>query len=222
MTFVLSNRSDRISPKRTGVPLSEYKRLLLIPLIKDYKSLSSAIRAKVFKQLESSCECWSEIGNMLQYEQPSKYLVTSTEYSDSYTTPVLTANKAFILGYTDEEFGIYSKGECVIFDDFTMDVKYVNFPFKVKSSAIKILTANSGNDLYFVYEYLQNLGLVSEEHKRHYISEIEPMVVACPTFEEQQNISNLLRSFDSKIECANRKLILYNKQKQHLLSQMFI
>ena len=193
-----------------------------IKIIEDLKKLKSAIRAKVFKQLESSCEFWSEIGNMLQYEQPSKYLVTSTEYSDSYATPVLTANKAFILGYTDEEFGIYSKGECVIFDDFTMDVKYVNFPFKVKSSAIKILTSNSGNDLYFVYEYLQNLGLVSEEHKRHYISEIEPMIVACPTFEEQQNISNLLRSFDRKIEYANRELTLYNKQKQYLLSQMFI
>ena len=191
-------------------------------IIEDLKKLKSAIRAKVFKQLESSCEFWSEIGNMLQYEQPSKYLVTSTEYSDSYATPVLTANKAFILGYTDEEFGIYSKGECVIFDDFTMDVKFVNFPFKVKSSAIKILTSNSGNDLYFLYEYLQNLGLVSEEHKRHYISEIEPMIVTCPTFEEQQNISNLLRSFDSKIEYANRELTLYNKQKQYLLSQMFI
>ena len=193
-----------------------------IKIIEDLKKLKSAIRARVFKQLESNCECWTEIGNMLQYEQPSKYLVASTEYSDSYATPVLTANKAFILGYTDEEFGIYSKGECVIFDDFTMDVKFVNFPFKVKSSAIKILTSNSGNDLYFVYEYLQNLGLVSEEHKRHYISEIEPMIVACPTFEEQQNISNLLRSFDSKIECANRELTLYNKQKQYLLSQMFI
>ena len=193
-----------------------------IKIIEDLKKLKSAIRTKVFKQLESNCECWTEIGNMLQYEQPSKYLVASTEYSDSYATPVLTANKAFILGYTDEEFGIYSKGECVIFDDFTMDVKFVNFPFKVKSSAIKILTSNSGNDLYFVYEYLQNLGLVSEEHKRHYISEIEPMIVAYPTFEEQQNISNLLRSFDSKIEYANRELTLYNKQKQYLLSQMFI
>ena len=193
-----------------------------IKIIEDLKKLKSAIRARVFKQLESNCECWTEIGNMLQYEQPSKYLVASTEYSDSYATPVLTANKAFILGYTDEEFGIYSKGECVIFDDFTMDVKFVNFPFKVKSSAIKILTSNSGNDLYFVYEYLQNLGLVSEEHKRHYISEIEPMMLACPTFEEQQNISNLLRSFDRKIEYANRELTLYNKQKQYLLSQMFI
>ena len=100
-----------------------------IKIIEDLKKLKSAIRARVFKQLESNCECWTEIGNMLQYEQPSKYLVASTEYSDSYATPVLTANKAFILGYTDEEFGIYSKGECVIFDDFTMDVKFVNFPF---------------------------------------------------------------------------------------------
>ena len=163
-----------------------------------------------------------KIDELLSYEQPTKYIVESENYSDDFETPVLTAGKSFILGYTDEEFGIYSKGECVIFDDFTMDVKFVNFPFKVKSSAIKILTANSGNDLYFVYEYLQNLGLVSEEHKRHYISEIEPMIVACPTFEEQQNISNLLRSFDSKIECANRELTLYNKQKQYLLSQMFI
>ena len=234
-TKIYSISSGNFSECYIGIPSKEEQckiaNLLLavdqriatqIKIIEDLKKLKSAIRAKVFKQLESSCEFWSEIGNMLQYEQPSKYLVTSTEYSDSYATPVLTANKAFILGYTDEEFGIYSKGECVIFDDFTMDVKYVNFPFKVKSSAIKILTSNSGNDLYFVYEYLQNLGLVLEEHKRHYISEIEPMIVACPTFEEQQNISNLLRSFDSKIECANRELTLYNKQKQYLLFQMFI
>ena len=191
-------------------------------IIEDLKKLKSAIRIKAFKQLENSCEHWTEIGNMLQYEQPSKYLVSSTEYSDGYAIPVLTANKAFILGYTDENFGIYDKGECVIFDDFTMDVKFVNFPFKVKSSAIKILTSIGSNDLYFVYEYLQNLGLVSEEHKRHYISEIEPMNIACPPLEDQQKISNLLCSFNNKIECANRELFLYNQQKQYLLTQMFI
>jgi type I restriction enzyme S subunit len=193
-----------------------------IKIIEDLKKLKSAIRAKLFSQIETSCESNIQIRDMLNYEQPSEYIVQSTEYSDEYETPVLTANKAFILGYTDEKFGIYDKGECIILDDFTMDVKYVSFPFKVKSSAIKILTPKPGVDLYFLYEYIQCMCLVAEEHKRHYISEIEPMVVACPTFEEQQNISNLLRSFDSKIECANRELILYNKQKQHLLSQMFI
>jgi type I restriction enzyme S subunit len=73
------------------------------------ESLSSAIRAKLFSQIETSCESNIQIRDMLNYEQPSEYIVQSTEYSDEYETPVLTANKAFILGYTDEKFGILIK-----------------------------------------------------------------------------------------------------------------
>ena len=87
---------------------------------------------------------------MLSYEQPSKYIVTDTEYSDNKDlTPVLTANKAFILGYTKEREGVYKKGQCIILDDFTLDSKMVNFPFKVKSSAIKILTAKTSVNLWY-------------------------------------------------------------------------
>ena len=193
-----------------------------IKIIEDLKKLKSAIRAKLFSQIENNCESNIEIRDMLNYEQPSEYIVKSTEYSSEYKIPVLTANKAFILGYTDEEFGIYRKGECIILDDFTMDVKYVSFPFKVKSSAIKILTPKSGVDLYFMFEYIQYLCLVAEEHKRHYISEIEPISIANIPFDEQRNISNVLRSIDNRIEISNLELSLYNKQKQFLLSQMFI
>ena len=42
-TFVLSERSKRTSPRRTGMPLSAYNSLLLIPLIKDLESYSDAI-----------------------------------------------------------------------------------------------------------------------------------------------------------------------------------
>ena len=193
-----------------------------IKIIEDLKKLKSAIRAKLYLQIENTCESNIEIRDMLNYEQPSKYIVKSTEYSDQYKTPVLTANKAFILGYTDEEFGIYDKGECIILDDFTMDVKFVSFPFKVKSSAIKILTPKADVDLYFIYEYIQYLDLVAEEHKRHYISEIEPISIAYISFDEQCKISNALRFIDKQIENANSILLLCNKQKQYLLSQMFI
>ena len=186
------------------------------------ESLSSAIRAKLFSQIETSCESNIQIRDMLNYEQPSEYIVQSTEYSDEYETPVLTANKAFILGYTDEKIGIYDKGECIILDDFTMDVKYVSFPFKVKSSAIKILTPKPGVDLYFLYEYIQYMCLVAEEHKRHYISEIEPISIAHMSFNEQCSISNILRSIDDRIEVSDLELTLYNKQKRYLMSQMFI
>ena len=43
-----------------------------------------------------------ELGELLLYEQPTKYIVKSTEYDDSYATPVLTAGKSFVLGYTNE------------------------------------------------------------------------------------------------------------------------
>ena len=191
-------------------------------IIEDLKKLKDAIRTKLFTSLESHCNEYDEIRNMLHYEQPSAYLVNSTEYSEDYPTPVLTANKAFILGYTDEEYGVYDKGDCIIFDDFTMDLKYVTFPFKVKSSAIKILTPRQNIDLYFIYEYLLYLDLVSEEHKRHYISEIESMSIIRPQLKEQRQISQPLQSLDMQVGNAIVLQKLLAKQKQHLLSQMFI
>ena len=149
-----------------------------IPLIKDCAVYRSAIRKRVFSLLKDEYTESFEINQLLAYEQPSTYLVANDEYSKDITLiPVLTANKGFILGYTDEDFGVYQKGECIIFDDFTMDAKYVSFPFKVKSSAIKILTAKPCVNLRFMFEYLSFLGLKSEEHKRHYISEIASLVI---------------------------------------------
>jgi type I restriction enzyme S subunit len=78
----------------------------------------------------------------LDYLQPTKYLVSSTTYDDKYKTPVLTAGKTFILGFTDETNGIFKDNlPVIIFDDFTTATKFVDFPFKAKSSAMKILLA---------------------------------------------------------------------------------
>ena len=95
------------------------------------------------------------LDELLPYEQPTKYIVESTKYDDSYETPVLTAGKSFILGYTDEKEGIFEKDRLpvIIFDDFTTASQFVNFPFKVKSSAMKILNVNTELVLpkYFPY-----------------------------------------------------------------------
>src|SRR5690606_32620241 len=97
-----------------------------------------------------------ELGDLLDDQQPTPYLVESTEYSDDFSTPVLTAGKTFILGYTDEESGIFSEHlPAIIFDDFTTDSKFVDFPFKAKSSAMKILTAKEGVSIKYVYEAMQ-------------------------------------------------------------------
>ena len=191
-------------------------------IIEELKSLKKTLRSNLYQQIIET-EKTNKIANLLNYEQPTNYIVTNTNYSnDCSLTPVLTANKAFILGYTNEKFGIYDKGECIIFDDFTMDLKYVDFPFKVKSSAIKILTAKLGVNLRFIYEYLSFLKLTSTDHKRHYISEIEPMCISLPKIEIQNNTANILSLLDKKIDLEIKQYDLLVNQKKYLLSQMFI
>ncbi|MBC5617578.1 restriction endonuclease subunit S [Alistipes sp. NSJ-20] len=222
MVVLFSTRSIRIFPSLIFCP-SPNKSLLPIALIKVYFTFSSAIRDLLYIQIQTGEFENKTIGDLLSYEQPVKYIVVDTEYSDDRNLiPVLTANKTFILGYTTEQENVFDKNECIIFDDFTMDVKYVNFPFKVKSSAIKILTAKTNINLYFVYEYLLFLRLMSEEHKRHYISEIEPLNIAIPNPAMQYKIVDCLRCINEQIDNAQRYQITYQKQKQYLLNQIFI
>jgi len=109
-----------------------------------------------------------ELGNVLDYEQPTKYIVESTEYNPTYQTPVLTAGKSFLLGFTNERFGIYTSLPAIIFDDFTTANKFVDFEFKVKSSAMKILTCRSNYNLKFIYELIQLVEFKNgDEHKRY-------------------------------------------------------
>ena len=135
-------------------------------IIDKLQSLIKGIRNDVFGKLRKNIGFNAVVGDVLDYEQPQPYIVENTEYT-AEGIPVLTANKAFVLGYTSETNGIYDQGDCIIFDDFTLDCKYVDFPFKVKSSAIKILTAKNKELLRYTFEFLKYLDLSTEEHKRH-------------------------------------------------------
>ena len=129
------------------------------------------------------------LNTAMPYEQPQPYIVTSTEYDASYPTPVLTAGKSFIIGYTNETDGIKTDLPTVIFDDFTTDSKYVDFPFKVKSSAMKILTADSSfADIKFYYYVMQQIECNHSTHKRYWISDFSQKIVPLPPLQEQKRI----------------------------------
>lgn len=192
-------------------------------IIEKLETLIKGIRHKVFKQLRKDIGFNATIGNILSFEQPQRYIVSSAEYSNDDTfTPVLTANKAFILGYTTETDGIYGKGDCIIIDDFTLDCKYVSFPFKVKSSAIKILTAKNKFILRYAYEYLKSLELSTEEHKRHYIAEVQPHSCVLPDENTLKTIALVFENLACKLANEQSLVLIFNKQKQYLLSKMFI
>lgn len=190
-------------------------------IIEKLESLIKGIRNDVFGKLRKSVGFNAMIGDVLSYEQPQSYLVEDTEYTNE-GTPVLTANKAFVLGYTSEIEGIYDKGDCIIFDDFTLDCKYVDFSFKVKSSAIKILTAKNKELLRYTFEFLKYLDLSTEEHKRHYITEMQNQEFILPTVQIVRTIAHAFYALSLWKETIVKQRYAFEKQKQYLLRQMFI
>lgn len=143
------------------------------------------------------------------YEQPQPYIVESTEYSDNSETPVLTAGQSFILGYTDEEHGIKIASEdnpVVIFDDFTTSSHLVEFPFKVKSSAMKLLSLrDEKDDFSFAFHSLKKINYTPQGHERHWISKFSKFNVPVPSKIEQKKIGTFFRSIDHLITLHQRE-----------------
>ena len=163
----------------------------------------------------------AELNSVLDYHQPTPYLVTSTEYNNKYEIPVLTAGKTFILGYTNEKSGVYQNNlPVIIFDDFTTDSKFVDFPFKAKSSAMKILTAKEGISIRYVFEAMQMLKFSVGGHQRHWISIFSNLVIPIPKNHEQQKIAKVLSIADQEIESLQYKLDCLQQEKKALMQQL--
>ena len=199
---------------------------LIIRNQKKYDKLLTLKKAMLDKMFPKNCanipeirfkgftDTWIErkFLEIFNYERPDNYIVKSVEYSVGYKTPVLTANKAFILGYTDET-NTFNKAS-IIFDDFTLDFKYVNFPYMVKSSAIKILTIKDENidDLDFTFNLLATTKIENMGHARHYISVVQHSSILVPKIEEQKKIANYFANLSrliniNKIELEKLKNI---------------
>lgn len=161
-----------------------------------------------------------QLKEVLVYEQPGKYIVEDSSYLDT-GTPVLTANKSFVLGYTAETDGIYDNVPAIIFDDFTTDTKYVDFAFKVRSSAIKILTSRRDDELRFVFELMSRIRFDPTQHKRYYISQYQHLEIALPNRDEQRKIADCLGSLDDLISAEGRKLEALREHKRGLMQQLF-
>lgn len=163
---------------------------------------------------------WVEkkFGELLDYEQPTDYIVKSTDYL-TQGIPVLTAGKSFILGYTAETTGIFTNSPVIIFDDFTTATKFVDFKFKVKSSAMKILKLReSNNSIKLIYELMQLIDFPLIDHQRYWISEYSKIIVKIPATSEEQNaIAQILTDMDKEIARLEKKRDKYKEIKAGMM-----
>ncbi len=164
-----------------------------------------------------------KINDVVKYEQPTKYIVSSEDYNDSYQIPVLTAGKSFILGYTDENDGIFygSKEKIVIFDDFTCDSKIVNFDFKVKSSAMKLLHMTKDINIDFFYHALKQNHYNVANHKRHWISVFEIMEMGLPPIEEQNKFADFVQQIDKSKFIVQKQIKLLEELLEKKMNEYF-
>ena len=162
---------------------------------------------------------YKAISDITTYEQPTPYIVKSTKYDDSYSTPVLTAGQSFVLGYTDETDGIYKATKVdpvIIFDDFTGAFKWVDFDFKVKSSAMKIIkTDESVAMIRYLYHIMGNIGFNSDEHKRLWISTYSAFQIPLPPLEVQGEIVRILDNFTELTKELTKELTARQKQYEY-------
>ena len=177
------------------------------------------------KRLPGFTDKWKYVAleHLLEYEQPTKYLVQSTDYIES-GTPVLTAGKTFILGYTAETKRIYTNLPVIIFDDFTTDSKYVTMPFKAKSSAMKMLQLKDRRyNLRLVYELMQLIQFPLYDHQRYWISEYSKLQVYIPSdFKEQQAIATILSDMDKEIANLEAQRDKYRLLKSGMMQKLLI
>jgi type I restriction enzyme S subunit len=165
---------------------------------------------------------WEKIslGDVLNYEQPTDYIVKSTEYTKT-GIPVLTAGKTAVLGYTQEKDGVYHKLPVILFDDFLTVSKYIDFQFKVKSSAVKMLSLKRVTDnLKVIYELMQMIAFSVADHQRHWISKFSKFDIYLPLANEQQAIAQVLSDMDSEIEQLEKKLSKYQQIRQGMMQEL--
>lgn len=177
------------------------------------------------KELQNGVE-YIRLGDILDYIQPTKYIVNSTDYNDKYNIPVLTAGTTFILGYTNEKDGIFEANinePVIIFDDFTTSNHWVDFCFKVKSSAMKILVPKKNRNFNFRYVYycIQNIKYNPKTHSRHWISKFSNFKVPLPSIEVQNKITEILDNFNNLEKNLENELMLRKKQYEYWRNRIF-
>ena len=166
---------------------------------------------------------WKKLGECLDFEQPTQYLVKSTEYNDSYLTPVLTAGQSLLLGYTNETDGIYKASKqnpCIIFDDFTTSFHWIDFDFKVKSSAMKMLSPKENYNFRYIYYAMLGINFVPSGHQRHWISKYSQIEIPMPSLEEQNRIVDILDTFTASIGNLKEQIAQRRKQFENYRNQL--
>lgn len=152
---------------------------------------------------------------------PTKaFQIKSTSYLRSGKYPVVDQGQEMVAGYYNDDDKVFNATPVIIFGDHTTVLKFINFNFVVGADGTKIIKTK-GDDLKYVYYFLQRNRVESEGYKRHF-NILRKIKIDLPCAKEQQKIADFLTVIDDKIEREETKLEQSRLFKKSLLQQMFV
>ena len=105
----------------------------------------------------------------------------------------------------------------IIFDDFTASNKRIDFDFKAKYSAMKLLMPKDKSViLRYCYHYIQTIKFDNTEHRRIWISQYSNINIPIPSLELQAEIVHILDTFSE----LTKELTLRKKQYRYYLEKL--
>jgi len=203
-------------------------------IIEKTKELKQAMMAKLFREgtrgeklkkteIGEIPESWDIVEFEKTLDSEVNYEVGELKQKDFQATgqfPIIDQSEALIAGYSDDGEKVYNgKLPIIIFGDHTRVVKYVDFPFIIGGSGVKILIPNKEFDILFLFYAINNLNLPSRGYSRHF-KVLKEKFIPKPELSEQCEIANILQTIDQKIEIEQKKKALYEELFRSMLNKI--
>ena len=221
--------SDLVNSVSVSIPsLKEQQKIAsLLNLIDDRIATQRKVIEKYESLIRGLCEKLTRQGTANKAINECLECHTSTlqesNVSDTGEYPVYGATG--ICGYTDS-YDMSDDGILIIKDGASVGMTYYASSCYSHIGTLNRLTAKKGIDLRYIYYCLKVMNFAPYKTglaiPHIYFKDYGKHKIWCPSYEQQLEISNLLKQIDDKIQVEKSLLEQLNSQKRYILNRLFI
>ena len=147
--------------------------------------------------------------------------IKKSDYLDSGIYPIIDQGQEFVIGYTNDEKGLYNDVPAIIFGDHTRIIKYIDKPFFIGADGVKVLKTKIDDvDYKYLYYALRNIDIINTGYNRHF-KWLKESKIKLPDIKKQQEIATILDSIENIVNLKNMQLQEYDQLIKSRFVEMF-
>jgi len=153
----------------------------------------------------------------------TKYVrkIKKSEYLNKGKHPIIDQGQEFVVGFTNDENGIFNGVPAIIFGDHTRIIKYIDKPFFIGADGVKVLKSKIDDIEYkYLYYALRNINIVNTGYNRHF-KWLKESKFILPNRVTQKEIVSILDGIENLIYLKNQQLSAYDQLIKSRFVEMF-